>query len=508
MVHNVQRVLITLMLILAVAVFAGYPQQAHSLSKPAKVAGLKVTAYTINSVTLNWNAAKYASSYTVYRAESEHGQYKSIRKVKAVKYTDKNLQTGKEYWYKVAAVNKKGYGKKSSKVAATPALASPVIKVTSSSDGVKIEVEKVKGANGYMFYRDDQLLKTQGKTTYTDTDAEVNLYHSYTVVAYRGTGESQILSAPSNPVKGMKEQWEVKLKKYGQVPHLVKGDDFNIAGVINSNLELKRVVIGVVNKDTGKWVGDKYSKKKIKNNKFNLSTAQSSMPFTSLKKGIYYFRVIAYSPNGTEKRLKNQKFYVVGKKSNKAAQAALLWAIDVAEDNSFNYGVGAPCHRGGCYFCGTNNKKVNLAKKSSTASIRKKAKKYEKTYVCMTFVGAAYAHGAGDPELLKVCQSGGIPVSTTDSNFKYSCWTKVGKIKNLKVSDLMPGDVVIKYGPNNSGGHAAIYAGDDMVVEASREGWDAGSISYHSGFARQWQNFYNKKDKNYSKGYVMRYTGQ
>jgi hypothetical protein len=60
------------------------------------------------------------------------------------------------------------------------------------------------------------------------------------------------------------------------------------------------------------------------------------------------------------------------------ARAAVAWAIKIANDNSFSYGKKPQTSRIGCYFCGTSQKR--------------KPKGYEKTYVCLTFAAAAYAH--------------------------------------------------------------------------------------------------------------------
>ncbi len=169
------------------------------------------------------------------------------------------------------------------------------------------------------------------------------------------------------------------------------------------------------------------------------------------------------------------------------AKAALAWAINIANDNSFAYGTGAACHRIGCYFCGTNQ--------------RNKPKGYEKTYVCLTFVGAAYAHGAEDPEILAADQANKMPMYENDDNFSaFSCWYKVGSCSNLTIDDLKPGDVIIMWAANNDTGHVCMYAGDDKIVEASHEGWGANTISVNSGAARRLQRLGSN-----SKNYVMRY---
>ncbi|MBR0308427.1 MAG: InlB B-repeat-containing protein [Mogibacterium sp.] len=172
------------------------------------------------------------------------------------------------------------------------------------------------------------------------------------------------------------------------------------------------------------------------------------------------------------------------------AVAAVAWAIDIANDNSFTYGDKPAANAIGCYFCGTNQKN--------------KPKGYEKTYVCLTFVAAAYAHGAEDPEVYYACSHGKMPLYENDNNFsKFSCWTKIGKCKDLTIDDLEPGDVVIQWSAHNdNSGHVWMYAGGDNIVESHGGGFTAKSIALKSGAAARLRQYGSN-----SKNYVMRYTG-
>lgn len=171
------------------------------------------------------------------------------------------------------------------------------------------------------------------------------------------------------------------------------------------------------------------------------------------------------------------------------AAAALAWAIHIANDNSFAYGASPATNNIGCYFCGTNQ--------------RNKPAGYEKTYVCLTFVGAAYAHGAEDPEILWADQHNKMPMYENNDNFtKFSCWTKLGSCGSLSISDLKPGDVIIEYAADNGSGHVCMYAGNDQLVEAHTPGWGAGTISVNNGAASRLSSLSGN-----SSNYVMRYTG-
>jgi len=176
------------------------------------------------------------------------------------------------------------------------------------------------------------------------------------------------------------------------------------------------------------------------------------------------------------------------------ARAAVAWAIKIANDDSFSYGKKPQTSRIGCYFCGTNQKK--------------KPKGYEKTYVCLTFAAAAYAHGAEDPEIYYACSHAKMPMYENDKNFsKFSCWKKIGRCSNLSIDDLQPGDVVIQWsaGSDNTG-HVWIYAGNNDVVDSEgiKDCWGPNSIALRKGKAAGKLRQTARSNK---KSYVMRYVG-
>ena len=254
----------------------------------------------------------------------------------------------------------------------------------------------------------------------------------------------------------------------------------------SSKEKIKKVEVGIVIGATKKWSAYKYVNSKVDSNTFDLAEADSKLFFSRLAGGDYYYRVYVHTESGVVTLL-NEKFTV--KPSDKPSKA-VAWAKRIAADNSFTYGTGSACHRSGCYFCGTNK--------------TKKPKGYERTYVCMTFTGAAYAHGAGDPDILKACQTGRMTMNTNNQNFTdFTCWMKVGSCKDLTIDDLMPGDVLIKWGDGQNGAssHAVIYGGGDLLIEAMSEGWGADSISAHGGAAKRLQAYASD-----SRNYVMRYN--
>lgn len=190
---------------------------------------------------------------------------------------------------------------------------------------------------------------------------------------------------------------------------------------------------------------------------------------------------------------------------------ACNWAVSVGKDNRFTYGAGQRAHRCGCYFCGTNTgpNKKNKERKGEPHIVKDKkgnGHTYTMTYCCNTFVTAAYAHGAKDPTMLKLCKNcgcGGLKPSDgwlkKPTNFK-----SLGKAKSISFSKLKKGDLIMNDGKQGPG-HVWMYLGGDKYIEATSLGggdksWSSDSIRSKSG-AKSKYSTYSK----YSGCYVVRY---
>ena len=278
----------------------------------------------------------------------------------------------------------------------------------------------------------------------------------------------------------------VKVENHNLPSNYSVGKSFAIKGTIQSEETINRVEVGIIFAPTNKWTSYKYDLSGANSNTFDLSRAASALKFEKLPGGTFKYRIYVHTASGVTVAL-NHPFTVAP--SNKPT-AAVNWAIKIANDDSFTYGAKPATSKLGCYFCGTNQKK--------------KPKGYEKTYVCLTFVGAAYAHGANDPEIHKACASAKMPMYENDYNFKkFSCWMKLGSCKELSVNDLQPGDVVIKWSDqNDNNGHVWMYVGGDKFVDSEGYGWQAKSIAVRNGAS----NLLKKYGSASSKNYVMRYT--
>lgn len=263
------------------------------------------------------------------------------------------------------------------------------------------------------------------------------------------------------------------------------GKKFNAKGTITSSRKIKRVEIGIVFAPTNKWTEYKYDNKYVNAKTFNIANAAPNLRFDKLPGGTYYYRIYAHTSKGVN-IVRNSKFTVTPSSKPKLA---VKWAKKIAADDTFTYGAKPAANDLGCYFCGTNK--------------WFKPKGYEKTYVCLTFAGAAYAHGAKDPEILRKCRNGLQPMYENDANFyKFTCWMKIGRCRDLHVEDLQVGDVIIKWSDyDGNDGHVCIYAGNNNIVESSGGGWGKDSIGLKKGEAEE-----RLRDLAYdSRNYVMRY---
>ncbi len=281
----------------------------------------------------------------------------------------------------------------------------------------------------------------------------------------------------------------VKITGYNRPGDYRVGRKFNVKGTLTSTKKIRRVEIGIVLAATNKWTEYKYDKRWLSSKTFDISRAASTLKFDQLPGGTYRYRIYVHTTDGAQLVL-NRKFTVT---PSSKPRAAVNWAKRIAADNSFTYGAKPAANAVGCYFCGTNHGPVKYTK----------PKGYEKTYVCLTFIGAAYAHGAKDPEILSECKRGRMTMYETDSNFsRFSCWMKLGKCKELSVSDLQVGDVIIKWSNyNDNSGHVCMYIGNNNIVESSGGGWGANSIAVKYGVAASRLRSLSSDSRNY----VMRY---
>lgn len=126
---------------------------------------------------------------------------------------------------------------------------------------------------------------------------------------------------------------------------------------------------------------------------------------------------------------------------------ACAWAEAIANNDEFHYGEASWSHHNGCYFCDTNKK------------LKGSGEDKQKTFCCNPFVHAAFAHGGGDPKMLKRCKKNDAYGTSYSDGWKSDKnWKHLGKISKKK---LKKGDVCL------TGGHAMLYIGNGKFAHAA-----------------------------------------
>lgn len=140
--------------------------------------------------------------------------------------------------------------------------------------------------------------------------------------------------------------------------------------------------------------------------------------------------------------------YKLTKTNAKAKADAVKWAKWIAGYNKFHYGYGKDAHHNGCYFCGTQKLKKGHG-----------IKEYEYTYCCNPFVGAAWAHGAGDATAYKMCNSCNSWDFGT-GNGSYHTSKLFDNLGHPAKEKLQAGDVLC------NSHHVVLYLGNGKLAEA------------------------------------------
>ena len=157
-----------------------------------------------NSVYLKWEKVDGASGYKIYRSTAKDGKYIAIKNINSLSYIDKDLITGKTYYYRVRAYKTVGkktvYGPYSNKTSAKPILASPSFNISQNNTHVKVTISTSKGATGYEIYKkdvNDNVFKKVATTTsrvYKDEKINFLTTYEYKVRAYKVIGKKKVYS--------------------------------------------------------------------------------------------------------------------------------------------------------------------------------------------------------------------------------------------------------------------------------------------------------------------------
>ncbi len=91
--------------------YGGFSSAITMATRPVKVTGVKFSSATKNSVTLTWKKQPGVTGYRVYRFDEETGKYVILATFTGSSnnsYTDKGLEIGTKYKYKIRAYKKGG----------------------------------------------------------------------------------------------------------------------------------------------------------------------------------------------------------------------------------------------------------------------------------------------------------------------------------------------------------------------------------------------------------------
>ena len=159
------------------------------------------------NITITWKKVTGASGYEIRRATAKNGKYKKIKTTLSAVYKDKNLKSGKIYYYKVRAYkivnNKKIYGGYSKTAVMATKPKTPSIKLKSGKKKVTVTWKKVTGASGYEIRMATKkngkfniIKKTSSKTlSYTKKNLANNKKYYYKVRAYKKVNGRKVYSS-------------------------------------------------------------------------------------------------------------------------------------------------------------------------------------------------------------------------------------------------------------------------------------------------------------------------
>ncbi len=109
--YNIRKYLFSFLLLLSVILCL--PQTATAASRPKKVTGIKCGTTTSNSINIAWTPQNGVTGYQIFRSTSYDGPFKKITNIATGNqaFCNLNLQSGREYYYRVRAYRGSSVGK-------------------------------------------------------------------------------------------------------------------------------------------------------------------------------------------------------------------------------------------------------------------------------------------------------------------------------------------------------------------------------------------------------------
>ena len=177
---------------------------------PGKMTITAKRARTFNSNYIAWNKLSGSHGYIIFRSDSQNGRYIKVGETTSTSYIDKNLRTGKTYYYKVRAYRivskKRVYGLCTEAFGIKPMLGRPMVKINQYGSYIRINITKVKDASGYEIYKSNQQngkysrVGYTNKLVYNDSKIVYEATYYYKIRAYSIKNGKRIYSDYTNPI--------------------------------------------------------------------------------------------------------------------------------------------------------------------------------------------------------------------------------------------------------------------------------------------------------------------
>lgn len=196
--------------ILTVMTLVSVVTPCYAASFTNRTVELNKVVNTVSGPKISWNKLSGSKYYIVYRRNADN-KWERIGKVSSDKtsYKDTKVKTKTgNYVYTVKAQNKnKKYSKYSRKGIKANFVATPEINkaVTTYSNYIKLEWNKIKGASGYAIYRKSssdsnykRIATVKGGSTvtyYDKTSKKSNTTYVYTIKAYKTINKKNVYSS-------------------------------------------------------------------------------------------------------------------------------------------------------------------------------------------------------------------------------------------------------------------------------------------------------------------------
>ena len=234
------------------------------------------------AIKVQWGAVKGVSGYIVYRKTDGASGWTRLGTTTSTSYTDKNVKSGKVYYYTIKAYKGNSYSGYNKTGWAGVILKTPTVKIANVSTGINVSWSKVSGAKGYTVYS-SQFNESTGKwsgwkkrgtaaetkSSWVDKTVKSGTTYRYTVKAvnglcsssYKASASLKFLAQPtvtiSNVANGITVKWT---KATGATGY--------------------RVYRSQLDETTGKWTSWK--------NMGTASSAKSSWTDKSVQNGVTY----------------------------------------------------------------------------------------------------------------------------------------------------------------------------------------------------------------------------